>query len=306
LFPTPIDVRNTMEFVETTTPTQATYRISVDKAYPKALDGQIMIVTVESKTPDTFKPQIDGDTSKFVYPSAPLAAYDIIDVPITNLAPQGAYAYVYFIPDWCGTMRHQCADDADNQKLMRNIMSQDIDGYYNDFTHVKLWEGKSNTQGQEDAAFHESCTALGYSYSRSSSPTFDATGCRAIVVLLWRMDGAPLNPPFTEAEANAMKEYIQNGGILFYMCEASGYFNNAGLAQLFEWMGMLMEYGGGATPEWTDGYTTKITPHAFTAGMKKYHYYTCGTWITQDPHVMTLIQTEVDEKLVLMYPIPLE
>jgi hypothetical protein len=40
--------------------------------------------------------------------------------------------------------------------------------------------------------------------------------------------------------------------------------------------------------------------------MERYHYYTCGEWITQDPHVLTLVATDYDEKAVLMYPLPLE
>jgi hypothetical protein len=67
-----------------------------------------------------------------------------------------------------------------------------------------------------------------------------------------------------------------------------------------------MEYGGGATPEMSDGYTSNITWHWLTDGMQQYHYYTCGEWITQDPHVLTLVATEYDEKAVLMYPLPLE
>ena len=69
---------------------------------------------------------------------------------------------------------------------------------------------------------------------------------------------------------------------------------------------MLMQYGGGATPEWSDGYTSNITWHTLTENVETYHYFTCGEWITQDPHVLTLIATEFDEKVVLMYPLSLE
>ena len=118
-------------------------------------------------------------------------------------------------------------------------------------------------------------------------------------------DAAP-NPPYTLDEANDMQEFIDNGGILFFMCEATQYFNANGYDQLFDWLGMLMQYGGGATPEMTDGWTSNITWHWITENVETYHYFTCGEWITQDPYVLTLIATEMDEKAVLMYPLPLE
>ncbi|MFH1675447.1 MAG: hypothetical protein ABIC40_00375 [bacterium] len=90
------------------------------------------------------------------------------------------------------------------------------------------------------------------------------------------------------------------------MCEASMYLNDEGLEDLFGWLGMLMQYGGGATPEMNDGYTTNITWHWLTEDVDLYHYYTCGQWITDDPYVLTLVSTEYDEKLILMYPLPLE
>jgi hypothetical protein len=306
LFENAIDVKSTMEFVESTTPTRATYRITINDCLPKGLTGQQMLITVESASPNTFQPQIEGDTSKFKYPSAPLAAYFVVDVPITNLTPQGDYAYVYFIPDWCGTMRDQCYGDSDNGQLLKNIMTQDIDGFYNDFTHVQVWEGKTNTQGQEYNAFHNLCISLGYSVERTQNDYFDATGTRAIIAVMFSMGAQPPNPPFTLEEAQAMQSYINNGGMLFFMCEAPVYFNANGCDQLFDWLGMLMQYGGGATPEMTDGYTSNITWHFLTQDVDQYHYFTCGEWITQDPHVLALIATEYDEKLILMYPIPLD
>ena len=306
LFENPIDVKNTMEFVESTTPTQATYKITLEDMMPNALEGQQMLITIESANPNTFAPQITGDPTKFKYPADPLASYLVADVPITNLAPQGDYAYVYFIPDWCATMRDQCADDADNQKLLANIMTQNIDGYYNDYTYVQIWEGKTNTQSQDATAFMNNCTSLGYTVSRTANDYFDATGSRVIIAVLFSMGDQPPNPAFTQEEAADIQEFINNGGILFFMCEASVYFNDQGLSDLFDWLGMLMQYGGGATPEMTDGYTTNITFHWLTEDVDLYHYYTCGQWITEDPYVLTLVSTEYDERLILMYPLPLE
>jgi hypothetical protein len=271
---------------------------------PSALEGQQMLIFVE--TPYTYKPNIQGDTSGFVYPNKPLAAHYLTTVPITNLTPEGDYAYCYFIPDWCATMRFQCANDADNQTLLKNIFTQNIEGYYNDFTHVQVWEGKTNTGGQDTSALQQTCSNLGYSFQRTYNQYFDATGSRVIIAVLFNMYDQPPTPPFTQDEANQMLSYIENGGLLFFMCEASQYFNDQGLAQLFDWLGMLMQYGGGATPEMTDGYTSNITWHFLTDNVDTYHYFTCGEWITQDPHVLCLIATEYDEKLVLMYPLPLE
>jgi len=304
LFLDPIDVKNTMEFVESTTPTQATYKITLEDMMPTGLTGQMMLITVESASPNTFAPQI-GNPSGWAYPAAPLAAYFVTEVPITNLAPQGDYAYVYFIPDWCATMRYQCASDADNQVLLTNILTQNIDGFYNDFTHVQVWEGKTNTQGQNSDALHDTCTALGYSFQRTTNDYFDPTGSRAIIAVMWSEGAVPLTPAFTQDEAAAIQSYINNGGLLFFMCEATNNINLPSLENIFGWLGMLMEYGGGATPEYTDGYTTNITWHWLTENVDLYHYFTCGEWITQDPHVLTLISTEYDEKLVLMYPLPL-
>ena len=307
LFADPIDVRNTMTLVDgTTTPTQATYNIRIEDMSPKALEGQQLLISVESTQPNTYAPQIQGDPSQFKYPSGPLAAHFLVNVPVTNLTPQGNYAYVYFIPDWCGTMRNQCAQDADNQQLMRNIMGQNVDGYYNDFTHVQVWEGKTNTSGQTTEALAATCASMGYSFQRTTNPYFDATGSRVVIVVGLNMTDSPPNPPYTQDEAVDMQEFIDNGGILFFMCEASQYFNDNGYDQLFGWLGMLMLYGGGATPEMEDGWTSNITWHWITEGVETYHYFTCGEWITQDPYVLTLIATEVDEKVVLMYPIPLE
>jgi len=311
MFEFPIDVRDTMEFVESTHPTQATYRISLEDMAPDGLDGQQLLITVESAQPDTFEPQIQGDTSMWAYPDAPLAAYFVGDCPITNLTPQGDYAYCYFVPDWCATMRYQCAGPGDdNQILMANLLSQNIDGYYNDFTHVQSWEGKtfSYVWGQNSDALADTCANLGYSFQRAQSgfPTFDAEGCRAVIAVIWSSSSVPLNPPFTEEEAHDMQEFIQNGGILIFMCEKSSNMHLESLENIFDWLGMLMEYGGGATPESDDGWTSNITWHWLTEDVDVYHYYTCGQWLTEDPHVLTLVATEYDEKAVLMYPLPLE
>ncbi len=315
LFEDPVDVRDTMEFVESTTDTQATYRIRLEDMMPDGLKGQQLLITVESAWPDTFEPQIDGDTSPFTWPDAPLAAYAVVDVPITNLTPEGDYAYVYFIPDWCATMRLQCTADesgeywtSGNQPLLANIMSQNVEGYYNDYTHVKVWQGKMvGIDSQSINAFQQTCTDLGYSLERSNEDYFDAEGCRVILVVGFSWPNAqPPDPPFTQEEAADMQEFIDNGGILFFMCEATRYFYVDGFTELFEWLGMLMEYGGGAQPEYEDGFTRNITWHWLTEDVNVYHYFSVGQWITQDPHVLTLIATNDDEKVVLMYPLPLE
>jgi hypothetical protein len=304
LFDNPVDVRDTMEFVESPHPTQATFRVSFEDMLPDGLTGQQLLISVE--TPFTYKPNIQGDTSGFVYPAGPLAAHCIADVPITNLTPEGDYAYCYFIPDWCATMRYQCASDADNQTLLRNIFTQNIDGVYNDFTHVQSWEGKSNCWNQNSDALADTCAALGYSFERTHNDYFDPTGTRVIIAVLWSSGALPPDPPFTQEEAEQMLSYIANGGLLFFMCESSSNLNAESLTDLFNWLGMLMVYGGGATPEYTDGYTSNITWHFLTDNVDTYHYFTCGQWLTEDPHVLTLISTEIDEKLVLMYPLPLE
>ncbi len=307
LFGAPVDVRDSMTFVESTTDTRATFNIKLEDMHPSALEDQQILITIESASPDTFEPQIEGDTSGFAYPDAPLAAYKVCDVPVTNLTPQGDYAYVYFIPDWCATMRYQCANDADNQLLMANIISQNVDGYYNDYTHVQSWEGKTNTKYQQNAdALEDTVLSLGYTWERTDNDYFDASGSRVVIVVLLNTQLQPPNPPFIEEEADDMKEFIENGGILFFMCEASGYFQAQWVEDLMGWLGMLMEYGGGATPEYSDGWTSNITWHWLTDGVETYHYYSCGTWLTEDPHVLTLVQTEYDENLVLIYPIPLE
>jgi len=290
----------------TTTPTQATFNIRIEDMAPKSLLDEQMIITVESAQPDTFAPQIQGDPYMFAFPDAPLAAYALVKVPVTNLTPQGDYAYVYFIPDWCATMRSQCADDADNQMLMRNIMGQNVEGYYNDFTHVQVWEGKTNTSYQNADALADTVASMGYSFGRTTNDYFDPAGSRVVIAIGLNTSDQPPQPPFTLEEATDMQEFIQNGGILFFMCEASHYFADEGFDELFGWLGMLMAYGGGATPEMSDGYTSNVTWHWLTDNVETYHYYTCGTWITQDPHVLTLVATELDEKMVLMYPLPLE
>jgi hypothetical protein len=316
LFGTPIDVKNTMEFVESTHSTQATYKLTINDVHPQGLDGQQMLITVESANPNTFAPQIQGDPNNFDWPDAPLAAYSLVNVPITNLTPQGDYAYVYFLPDWCATMRVQCTQNqqgqpwtSGNQPLMANIMGQDIDGYYNDYTHVQVWEGKfGGTAGQNSDALAQTCSNLGYSFQRTYNDYFDPTGSRVVIVvgLSWPSPGPP-DPAFTQQEAADMQEFIANGGILFFMCEASSYFYVDGFTELFDWLGMLMEYGGGATPEFTDGYTENIVqPHWMTEGVDLYHYYSVGQWVTEDPFVLPVIQTEYDEKVVLLYPLPLE
>ena len=313
LFDDPVDVRSSMQFVESTTPTQATYKITLNDVHPTGLEGQQMLITIESTNPNTFEPQISGGGSGFVYPSSPLAAYLVTDVPVTNLTPEGDYAYVYFLPDWCATMRTQCIVDesggpSGNQPLMANIMGQDLEGTYNDFTHVQVWEGKSaGTAGQQSSALQATCSSLGYSFARTYNDYFDPTGSRVVIVIGLTIPLGPPDPPYTQAEATAMQNFIANGGILMFMCEASSYFYITGYDELFGWLGMLMQYGGGATPEFTDGYTRNIVqPHFLTGGVDVYHYYTVGQWLTQDPFVLPLIKTEFDEKVVLIYPLPLE
>jgi len=308
LFELPIDVRDTMEFVESTHDTQATYRIYIEDMFPKSLDSEQILITVESMDPDTFEPQIEGDTSGWAYPPAPLAAYCVASVPVTNLTPTGEYAYCYFVPDWCATMRYQCASDSQNQLLMGNIYRQNVEGYYNDFTHVQSWEGKTTSYvwGQNSDAIADTCASLGYSFERTHNGYFDPSGSRVVIAVVWSSQYTPLDPPFTEEEAHDMQEFIENGGILIFMCEKTSNMHIASLDNIFDWLGMLMEYGGGATPESEDGWTSNITWHWLTDGVDVYHYFTCGEWLTEDPHVLTLVATEYDEKAVLMYPLPLE
>jgi len=318
LFEFPIDVRDMMEYVESPHPTQATYRISLEDMAPKGLQDQLMLITVESADPVSFEPQIEGSTAGWDYPADPLAAYAVADVPITNLTPTGEYAYCYFLPDWCATMRYQCTWDeqgpsgegSQNQLLMANLISQNVEGYYNDYTHVQSWEGKTTyyVWGQNSDALADTCASLGYTFERTQSGHgyFDPSGSRVVIAVVWSNINTPLDPPFTEDEARDMQEFIDNGGILMFMCEATHNIHIQSLDNIFEWLGMLMEYGGGATPELTDGYTRNITWHWLTDNVDLYHYFTCGEWITEDPHVLTLVATELDEKAVLMYPLPLE
>ncbi|MCK4719447.1 hypothetical protein KAU08_02235 [bacterium] len=313
LFGIPIDVRDTMEFVESTHDTMATYRIYIEDMLPSALEGQQILITVESADPDTYAPQIGGP-GPWIYPDSPLAAYYFADVPVTNLTPDGDYAYVYFVPDWCATMRTQCTENqqgdpntSGNQPLIANMMKQNIDGYYNDYTHVQVWEGKfGGTAGQSSAALQHTCTSLGYSFARTYNPYFDPANSRVVLVIGLSIPLGPPDPPFTNEEAIDMKEFIENGGILIFMCEASTYFWVQGFDELFDWLGMLMQYGGGATPEFGNGFTENITWHWMTDGIELYHYYSVGQWLTEDPHVLTLVETEFDEKLILIYPLPLE
>jgi len=309
LFSPPVDVKNTMEFVESTHATMATYRIFLEDMLPTGLEGQQLLITVESANPVNYAGPVP-----YVYPAAPLAAFCLTDVPITNLQPEGEYAYVYFIPDWCATMRDQCTQNqsgqsntSGNQPLMANMMKQDINGYYNDYTHVQVWEGKfGGTSSQDSTAFANTCASLGYTMSRTYNDYFDPTNCRVVIVVGLSIPLGSPDPPFTIEEAHDMQEFIQNGGILIFMCEASQYFYVQGFDQLFEWLGMLMQYGGGATPEMSDGFTTNIQAHWLTQGVNLYHYFTCGQWLTQDPFVLTLISTMNDEKLILVYPLPLD
>jgi hypothetical protein len=302
LLDSPLDIIPGMEFVSSTHPTQATFRCTIPHCHPTGPTGQQFLITAESANPTTYAPSIDGDPNAFVWPKAPLAAYALVDVPISDQGPVEPQEYwVVGLPDWC-SLTEFCTDGADNLQLITNLVKWDLDGPYNDNSVVKWWEGHIQpTPPWGTYVIDQHVTSLGYTFARTSEPVFDPTNCRMIIVVLAMSLGSQYLP-FSDAEIADMKHFVKDGGVLCFLIENPDYFNPVAMA-VIDQLGIPLGYGGYAQPPSTATITSDITPDYLTSNMQSWQYWTCGKWVLNSPDCVSLIRTPTGEHVVVKAPI---
>lgn len=301
----PIDVLPTAEFVSSNHHTQGIFRITVPNCVPSGLDGQRILVTAESAWPDTYAPNIGGDTSMFDYPDSPLAAFNLFDVPINPEAPQQEDFYVYGLPDWC-SLTEFCTDGADNLQFVTNLVSMDLVGSFNDNNIVKWWGGKVNPHAPYSTSIIQNhVNSLGYTFSRTYETEFDPTDCRVVIVNFVR-SGSASYLPFSSEEVAEMKDFVANGGILAFLIENPSYFDPVTFDPLMDSLGVPFAYGGAAEPPSTTTPTTDITDHPLTAGVETWQYWTCGEFLLESEDCISLVRSPTGEHIVVVAPIDVE
>lgn len=306
LFDTPVDVLPNLEFVSSNHHTQATFRCTLTGLHPTSLTDQWLLITAESANPDTYAPQINGDPGAFAWPDQPLAAFALVDVPISDEGPQqpGDY-WIVGLPDWC-SLTEFCTDGADNLQLITNLVKWDLDGPFNDNSMVKWWEGHViPTPPYSTYIIQQRVESLNYTFTRTSEPAFDPTGCRMIIIVLVH-GGAPNYPPFTDQEVADMKDFVKNGGVLCVLIENPNYFDPISFDQLMDQLGAPLGFGGYAEPPSNTTVTTDITPHYLTSNMLSWQYWTCGEFTLESPDCISLIRTAYGEHVVVLAPIDVD
>lgn len=68
-------------------PTSSVFHFEIHNMQPTGLFDQMLLVTVESESPDTYAPNLPGDWSGIAIPDSNLAAYFMWEVPILDEAP---------------------------------------------------------------------------------------------------------------------------------------------------------------------------------------------------------------------------
>lgn len=304
LIPKPIDVFPNAKFYNSNHPTKITYRITIPSCTPTGLEGQKFLITVESANPSTYAPQIQGDPNAFAWPKAPLAAYAIVDVPISNSGQTDPDKYwIVGLPDWCA-LTEFCTSGADNLQLITNLVKWDLEGPQNELTKVKWWEGHlTPTPPYSTSIIQNHVQSLGYTFERTAEAVFTPDGCRMIIVVLVKSPWSGSYIPFTQNEADSMRLFVKNGGILCFLIENPTYFEPEVMNDLFDLLGIPLGYGGFAEPPSTATITENITPHYLTTNMTTWQYWTCGEWILESPECISLIRTPTNEDVVVLAPI---
>ncbi len=301
----PIDVLPSAQIIGSDHPTQATVRITVPGCHPTGPDDQYFLITAESAHPDSYMPQIQGDPYAFDWPDAALAAYSIVDVPISDQAPQLESGLVVGLPDWC-SLTEFCTNGSDNLQFVTNLVNWDLDGFYNDEIRVKWWEGHViPTPPYSTGIIQNHITSLGYTFERTSEPEFLPEGCRMIIVVQVKAPGGGYTP-FTPVEADRMRDYVKNGGILCFLIENPTYFDPGELELLLDMLQVPLGYGGFAEPPSDTTLTTEITPHELTTNVENWQYWTCGEWILESDECISLVRSPTEEHIVVLAPIPLD
>jgi len=297
-----IDVLPTAEFVSANGDTQETYRVTFPNCRPTGLFDQRLLITAESKFPDLYAPIVD-DPPEYTIPAVALAAYAIVDVPISpeGPPPQDEYFVVGF-PDWCSLTEH-CTNGADNLILVENLITIDLDGPYNDNATVQWWSGHVTPfPPYSTSIFANLVQSLGYIFEHSSEPMFDATDCRMVLVNFVTSPGGS-SLPFTEDEVHDMKLFVQQGGVLAFLIENPTYCDYTQFDSLMFQLGVPLMFGGPAEPPSDTVMATDITPHDLTTGVSTYQYWTCGEFTLNSPDCVSLVRTPSGETIVCTAPI---
>ncbi len=299
---TPLDVLPSAEFVNSNHPTQATFRVSVPNCTPSGLEGQQFLITAESTDPATYMPQIQGDPYAFDWPEAPLAAYMLVDVPISGGGQPPETRFVVGVGDW-GTFAGPCYTGSDCYRFCANLAQLDIEGPANDNLIFQWWEGHLDPLPPWDTdALSVQIESLGYTFVRSTEPVFDATGCRLILVNFCGQEGGYCWP-FSDAEAQAMVEFVADGGILVFMIESLTWMQVEAFDTLMDQLQVPLSYDGEASPYGDTVGGDLITPHALTADVYDFCYTSAGCYNLESEDCLSLIRTPSLQDMVVLAPI---
>jgi len=305
LIDSPIDVLPTAEFVSSNHTTRTTYRITVPDCHPTGLENQKFFITAESSDPSSYAPAIQGDPYNFDWPEAHLAAYAVVDVPISPDGPPDPDSYwVVGLPDWCALTEH-CTSGVDNLQLVTNLVEWDLEGPNNENMTVKWWGGKLSPHAPYSTSIIQShVQSLGYTFVRTYETTFDPTDCRMIIVNFVRSGGAQYLP-FSEEEIHEMKLFVEDGGVLCFLIENTNYFSPITFNPLMDSLGVPMQYGGSAEPPSDTTLATDITDHYVTTGVANFQYWTCGEFELQSDDCISLVRSPSGEHIVVLAPMDL-
>jgi len=296
----PVDVLPTAEFVSSTHPKKATYRITVPGCHPSGLTDQQFLLTLESANPDSFMPQIEGDPYNFDWPDAPLAAYSIVDVPIDPEGPEPQeHPIVFTLPD----LYPLYSDNNDDTEIFfENLIGWDIEGPYNENTTVKWWEGHLTEppSAWQVWRFEDAALNLGYNFIRSSEPEFSPAGCR-LIVMSFHKSGSCQFIPVTEDEIAEMKHFIAGGGLLGFALEGPSWCFHNEFDAFMDQINIPLSYTG--TDSGDQATTNDITPHTLTQDVYSWHYYTYGDFNLEHDDCICLVRGVLGQNLVNLAPL---
>jgi hypothetical protein len=295
-----VESPGSFEMINTSTPIgsgygYSTYQVDIFGAKPLTSGSIELLVTVKSE-----EVGYQG-----LLPGKIVSAYFVYEAKVSSEPPVTEAYQIIGLPDWCA-MTEGCTNGVDNLRLVTNIVTQDIEGPYNDGNIVKWWEGHLTwNPPYSTSIIMNHINSLGYTFARTKEPAFDPTDCR-VVIIVFIGPNASQYSPFSEEDITKMKDYVANGGILCILIEHTNYFNNVTLEPLLDALKIPLSYGGPVEPPATYTITIDITPHPLTEEVHTFQYWTAGEWTLESSECVSLIRSPTGEHMVVVAPIEVE
>ena len=112
--------------------------------------------------------------------------------------------------------------------------------------------------------------------------------------------------PFTDAEAQAMVDFVADGGILVFMIESLTWMQVAAFDTLMDQLKVPLSYSGEASPYGDTVFGDLITDHALTTDVYDFCYTSAGCYNMESGDCTSLIRTPSLQDMIVLAPIDID